>query len=76
MEYRIKQGDKFLCIKDLIMDDEKIAYTKGKVYLSEMRDCITDNEDDTLHDMSELEDFFEHFEKIDAKPVLLTLIKN
>jgi hypothetical protein len=58
------------------MDDEKIAYTKGKVYLSEMRDCITDNEDDTLHDMSELEDFFEHFEKIDAKPVLLTLIKN
>jgi hypothetical protein len=64
MEYRIKQGDKFLCIKDFVMKGGQVAYTKGKVYLSEMRDALTDNEDDTLHDMSELEDFFEYFERV------------
>jgi hypothetical protein len=73
MEYRIKQGDKFLCIKDFVMDDEKIAYTKGMVYPSEMRNCITDNQDDTLHDMSELEDFFEHFERVEDDKLICQL---
>jgi len=73
MEYRIKQGEKFLCIKDLIMDDDTIAYTKGKVYLSEMRNCITDNEDCTLHEMQDMDDFFEHFERVEDNKLICQL---
>ena len=42
----IKKGDKFKCIKDVIMDNNPndIAYTKGKIYISESDKCITDNQ--------------------------------
>ena len=42
----IKKGDKFKCIKDVIMDNDPndIAYTKGKIYISESDKCITDNQ--------------------------------
>ena len=40
---RIKAGDKFKCIKTVIMDDNEVAYEKGYAYTSEMDGCITDN---------------------------------
>lgn len=47
----IKKGDKFKCIKDVIMDNDPndIAYTKGKIYISERDECITDNKDYVSH---------------------------
>lgn len=37
-------GKRFLCIKDVMMDfTNEIAYTKGKVYYSEMKGNLTDN---------------------------------
>ena len=61
MQYKIKKGDKFLCISDFIMDDDTVAYTKDVKYLCEVNDCITDNERDTKHNMENQEDFFEFF---------------
>lgn len=39
---RIEKGDKFLCIKDVVMDDDSIEYYAGKTYISEENGCITD----------------------------------
>lgn len=38
----IHKGDKFKCIKDVMMDDGEIAYRENGVYVSELNDCITD----------------------------------
>src|SRR5690606_1705155 len=41
---KIKKGDKFLCIKDVIMRFLKeVVYNKGNVYISDEDGCITDN---------------------------------
>ena len=47
----IKKGDKFKCIKDVIMDNDPndIAYTEGKIYISESNKCITDNQGYVSH---------------------------
>lgn len=45
----IRKGEKFECIKDVIMTDDILAYMKGKIYLSEADDCITDARGDTKH---------------------------
>ena len=47
----IKKGDKFKCIKDVIMDNDPndIAYTKDKIYISESDKCITDNQGYVSH---------------------------
>ena len=47
----IKKGDKFKCIKDVIMDNDPndIAYTEGKIYISERDKCITDNQGEINH---------------------------
>lgn len=60
-KYKIVEGDKFLCLKDFIMDDGEISYDKNNVYISHNDGCITDNEGDTTHGMEDLPDFFEHF---------------
>ena len=62
MHYKIKEGDEFLCIKDYVMDSGAIAYRKGFHYKSEMYGCITNNDDDISHDMTNQDDFFEYFE--------------
>lgn len=53
----IKKGDKFKCIKDVIMDDnsKSIAYTSGKIYISELDECITDNQGIADHHWSDKE---------------------
>ena len=47
----IKKGDKFKCIKDVIMNDdpEEVAYTSDKIYISEIDECITDNQGLVYH---------------------------
>ena len=64
MEYKIKKGDKFLCLEDYEMDDERITYSKGEIYLSVVDGRITDNEFDINHEMDGQDDFFEYFKLI------------
>ncbi len=64
MNYKIKKGDRFLCLEDYVMDDERIAYSKGKIYKSDLDGRITDNEFDVLHEMEGQNDFFEYFELV------------
>jgi len=64
MKYKIEKDDKFLCIKNFVMEDGCVDYTKGKVYQSDKDGCITDNEESKLHFMNDVEDFFEHFKPI------------
>ena len=47
----IKKGDKFECIKDVIMDNnpKDIAYTSGKIYISELDGFITDDQNKVNH---------------------------
>lgn len=47
----IKKGDKFECIKDVIMDNnpKDIAYTSGKIYISELDGYITDDQNKANH---------------------------
>ena len=69
MEYKIKKGDKFLCLEDYIMDDDRVAYTKGKVYKSELDNRITDNDNDISHGMQGEVDFFEYFKLLPSDTV-------
>ena len=54
----IKKGDKFKCIRDVIMNDdpEEIAYTSDKIYISEVDECITDNQGLVYHHWNSKED--------------------
>lgn len=61
MEYKIKKGDRFICLEDYVMDDDRVAYTKGKIYKSELDDRITDDDFDVQHEMQGQIDFFEYF---------------
>ena len=69
MEYKIKKGDRFLCLEDYIMDDDRIAYTKGKVYKSELDNRITDDDFDIQHEMQGQDDFFEYFKLLHSDTV-------
>ena len=64
----IKKGDRFLCIKDFIMDNGLIAYSVGLKYSSDFDKCITDNKSNTSHYMGfssiEIEATNEYFIKI------------
>ncbi len=66
MEYNIKKGDRFICLEDYIMDDDRIAYTKGKVYKSELDNRITDDDFDIQHEMQGQIDFFEYFKLLSS----------
>lgn len=61
MKDEIKKGDMFLCICDYYMDDDSIAYTKGKTYISELDGCITDDGNDIYHGMELDSEFWKHF---------------
>jgi len=45
----IKKGDKFRCIKDVVMSNGGVAYLKGKIYTSEEDGCITNEQGNTYH---------------------------
>lgn len=64
-EYKIQKNDRFLCLSDYVMDNNSIAYTNGKIYLSEADGCITDNEFFDNHQMEKQIDFFDFFKLVD-----------
>ena len=66
MSYKIKKGDRFKCIKDYAMEWGLVAYSKGKVYESELNRCITDDQLNEAHGMEHEVSFFEHFVQIEA----------
>ena len=53
---KIEKGNKFLCIKDVEMDDGRIEYITGKIYTSENNGCITDESGDKNHNWIDVED--------------------
>jgi hypothetical protein len=59
-------GSVFLCIKDVVMQSSgEIAYTKGKVYYSEKKGCITDNKGSINHGAPN--DFLREYFKVKNK---------
>lgn len=62
---KIKEGDKLLCIKDVVMTKSgKTMYYAGKVYQSEDDDCITNEEGMRTHAWYECDKPEEHFKLI------------
>lgn len=60
----LKKRQRFMCIKNYIMDDGEIAYYEGVEYISEKTGCLTDNQNDRFHKMDLNDKFNEHFEQI------------
>lgn len=60
----IKKGDKFICIKTVIMDEchlngeDDIAYIQGKIYKSDIGGAITDEDGDKRHTWIDYQDEF------------------
>lgn len=48
----IRVGDKFVCIKNVVMDDDFLAYKMGDIYNCEIEGCITDLDGDCNHNWS------------------------
>lgn len=67
----IKKGQRFLCRKDYIMDDDSIAYKCGQIYEA-VGNNILPSIIDSTHWMDRSDNFDEHFEKLKKKkPVTL-----
>ena len=66
MNYKIKKGDRFLCIKEVVMiPTESIAYRKGEIYASETDGCITNDKGNKYHSWSDESELKIYFEKIE-----------
>jgi hypothetical protein len=66
-----KKRQRFLCLKDYIMDDGSIAYKRGQIYEASGKNTLPSIFDST-HWMDRSGDFDEHFEKQKKKkPVTL-----
>tara|TARA_R110000782_G_scaffold253897_1_gene342163 strand:- start:37 stop:231 length:195 start_codon:yes stop_codon:yes gene_type:complete len=61
---KILKGDKFVCIKKVVMNTKKITYKKGFVYISEIDECITNDNLDTDHKWSSQKQLKQHFVKL------------
>ena len=66
----IKKGQRFLCLKDYIMDDGTLAYKCGKIYEASNKNTLPSIFDST-HWMDRSGDFDEHFEKQKNKKQVL-----
>lgn len=52
---KIKKGDKFVCIKKVVMQASKeIKYKKGYIYFSEVSGCITNNCGNREHKITDI----------------------
>ena len=62
----IKKGDKFECIKPVIMDGnpEDVAYTEGELYTSDFDNCITDNQGNKSHYWSDKKELTIYFKMV------------
>jgi hypothetical protein len=64
--FDIKKGDSFVCVEDVIMnDDDSLVYKKGFVYTSEKDGCITDEDGDIDHRWDDVDYTSLYFVKID-----------
>lgn len=62
---KINKGDKFLCIKDVVMKRSKeVAYSRGNVYISEQDGCITNNGEEEYHSWRGVEDVQSYFKPL------------
>lgn len=67
----IKKGQRFLCLKDYIMDDGTLAYKCGQIYEASNKNTLPSIFGST-HWMDRSDNFDEHFEKQKKKkPVTL-----
>ena len=80
---KIRRGDTFMCIKDVISEDgsNTVLYKKDKVYISDIDGCITSEEENTLEEWDlpmYYPDFLTHFKtcESDLKPRELAKIKS
>ena len=46
-------GHRFLCLKDVVFGSSDIMYKAGKVYMSEVEGCITNEEGNRMHEWIE-----------------------
>ena len=53
---QILKGDVFECIQDVIMDDGEVSYIKGKMYTSDVKGCITNEQKDEFHRWEDCDD--------------------
>lgn len=60
----IKVGDKFLCIKSVIDNEERKPYKIGEIYTSEIDGCITNEMGDRKHEWANAPYFLEHFKRL------------
>lgn len=76
MRQKINKGDKFLCIKDFIMQDGTTAFKKGVVYTSENNNCLTNSWGTKEHYMHECDDFSDYFKTpiADSKVLLQRIL--
>ena len=49
---KIKKGNTFVCIKKVHIKNERCFYLKGRLYYSEIDDCITDEQNTKDHKWS------------------------
>ena len=66
----IKEGDKFRCIKTVVMDNDSnnIAYYQGLIYTSENDGCITDESKYKYHYWDNNSLWKEYFERLSNNP--------
>lgn len=64
--FKIKKGDIFQCIKDVVTDDGVIDYKKGSFYTSDCDECITDEQYTEYHYWNGDDDPSEYFIKVDS----------
>lgn len=64
--FKIKKGDIFQCIKDVVMADGVIDYKKGSFYTSDCDGCITDEQYTEGHYWNGDDDPSEYFIKVDS----------
>lgn len=61
-------GDKMLCTKTVVMDDDTIAYIAGRTYNVEQANCITDEQGSTNHiwryDIDDPDNWHNYFRKV------------
>lgn len=46
----MKKGEKYKCIKTVVMTDRSIAYIEGKTYPCEEDNCLTNEQGEETHD--------------------------
>ena len=53
---QIRKGDVFECIQHVVMDDGEVSYIKGKMYTSDVKGCITNEQKDEFHRWEDCDD--------------------